>query len=634
MAEPIARSVHQVPALFMTFQKKPPLIVTVGTALLLVGAGTLAYIGLRWQTLRAQGVPVGMRAVPQSAVAAVTLTTDTDQWQRLRQFGMPETQAVFDAKLAQWRDRWFTQYGISFAQDIAPWVGPEVTLAWISESEAVAEGEPDPVRVGEQGRLLLLPIADPEAAQISAETLPLASEDGESLDYRGTTLSQVVPPSEDVNQAVWVGVLGTHLLLIAENQTVAQKAVDAYKGSKNLADLAGYRRSFEHIGTPQAFGKLYLNVPAATRVLAHSSQPELPAALVENFQDSRGLAATLVLESQGVQIKSTSWLGPDSDIEYFDTNAPAQLPRYLPRDTLVFASGGNFHQFWQDLRDRNNWGALTALNPDNLAVALQGSTGLTLEDDLLPWMGGEFAFALVPPQSPNTVADGEIPLPNPGLVTLFQVSDRPQAEYAFSKLDEVVENRYRFTITDAPEGDIELVKWTSPFESTALSRGWLNSSIAFLTVGTGTDAAIVPQPRRSLAQAPLFQLTTGEAPYPNNGYFYVNFEALNQTEDNLFLPTLPIENQGVLRAIQALGVTATILDEQRLRYDLYLALERGNRPGPLPSSESMEESSPESGASARPSPDGDVSTDTAPTNEPSTETPPVEVPPAESDRAN
>jgi hypothetical protein len=611
----------------MIFEKKPPLIVTVGTALLLIGAGTLTYVGLRWRFMRAQGLPMGMRAVPQSAVAAVTLTTDAEQWQPLRQFGTPETQAEFDTQLAEWRDRWLTQYGLSFSEDIAPWVGPEATVAWIPESDVVTEGQSQTVLLGGQRRILLLPIEDPEAAQISAESLPLAPTSGEQFEYRGVTLTQFAPTSEDPNETVLMGLLGTQLILVADDQTAAQRAIDAYKGGKNLADLAGYRRSFEHIGAPDAFGKLYLNVPAATQLLAQSSQPELPSTLIENFQESRGIAATLSLESQGLQIKSTSWLGPDSDVEYIDTNVPARLPQYLPRETLVFASGGNFQQFWQDLSDRRNWGALATLNPDNLALALQGSTGLTLEEDLLPWMAGEFAIALVPPQDKEAAADGDTILPNPSLVTLVQVSDRPLAEQTFAQLDEVVESRYRFTITDEPEGDIELVKWTSPFESTTLTRGWLDSGIAFLTVGTKTDEAIVPKPRRSLARAPLFQLTTGDAPYPNNGHFYINFEALNQTNENLFLPTLPVENQGILRAIDALGVTATILDEQRLRYDLYLALKRGNRPGPLPSAEST--TAPE---------DGSESTEpTSPENESDSTSPeaaPAETAPTDSETSD
>ncbi|MDB9525760.1 DUF3352 domain-containing protein [Oscillatoria sp. CS-180] len=574
----------------MVFKEKPPLVVTIGTALLLIGAGALTYFGLRWRLARIQGLPLGARAVPQVAIAAVTLSTDTEQWRQLRQFGTPETQTTFDQQLADWRDRWFVPYGISFTEDIEPWVGPEVTVAWVSGSETATEDGSNPVELGGQQRMLLLPIEDPEEAQIYADSLPIASESAEQIEYRGVVLQQFLPTTGDDNEAVLVGLLGTQLILVAEDELVAQKAIDAYKGGKNLADLAGYRRSFEHIGTSQAFGKLYLNIPAAVELLAQSSQPALPSTLIESFQDSRGLAATVTLESQGLQIRSTSWLGADSDLAYVDTNIPSQLPQYLPRETLVLASGGNFQQFWQDLGDRRNWGAFTALDPDNLALALQGSTGLTLENDLLPWMGGEFALALVPPPVPESQDDEEIDLPTPGLATLVQVSDRLQAEQAFAKLDEVIENRYRFTISDEPAGDIELSKWTSPFESLTLTRGWLESSIAFLTVGDGTEDALIPKPRRSLAKAPLFQLTTGDAPYPNSGYFYINLEAINQADENLFLPALSVENQGVLKAIQALGVTATVLDEQRLRYDLYLALKRGNRPGPLPSTESTESS--------------------------------------------
>jgi hypothetical protein len=572
------------------FAKKPPLIVTIGTAGLLLLAGVLAYGGLRWRTLQARGLPAGVRAVPQSAVAAVTLSTNPEQWSQLRQFGTPETQANFDQQLAEWRDRWLRQYDISFATDIAPWIGPEVTLAWVTPNAASAENEPGLVNVGGEQRLLLLPIADPEAAQISAASLPLTSNNDNSIEYRGVTLNQLSPPETEATDAVFVGLLGTRLILVAEDEAVAQQAIDAYKGGKNLADLAEYRRSFEHIGVTQAFSKVYVNIPAATQLLAQTSQPTLPGTLIEGFQETRGLAATVTLATQGLQVRSTSWFGEDSDRTYTNTNVPAQLPDYVPRDTLVFASGGNFQQFWQDLSDRRNWGALTALNPDNLSLALQRSTGLTLSADLLPWLQDEFALALVPPS--ETVEDDAAPLPNPSLVALAQVSDRLAAEQAFAQLDEVVENRYRFTISDESAGEVELVRWTSPFESTMLSRGWLDSSIAFLALGVGTDEAIVPKPRRSLAQSPLFQLTTGDAPYPNNGYFFVNLEALTQTEGNLFLPGLPVEDQSVLTVIEALGVTATVLDEQRLRYDLYLVLKRGNRPGPLPSSQTSEADSP------------------------------------------
>ncbi|MGF1522454.1 MAG: DUF3352 domain-containing protein [Leptolyngbyaceae cyanobacterium] len=603
----------------MVLAKKPPLIVTIGTALLLIGGGAMVYWAIQWRSANARGLPPGVKAVPESAAAVVSLSTDAEQWQRLRQFGTPETQASFDQQLANWRDRWLATYDISFAQDIEPWVGPEVTLAWLPNGDADATAPSSDAPLGSQRQILLLPIADPEAAQITAESLPVATAATNQVEYRGVALTAYDATGDSSAEAsaepIWMGVLGTQLVLVAETEAVAKQAIDAFKGGKSLADLPGYRRSFEHIGTPQAFSRLYFSVPAIVQMLAQTSQPPLAAPIVASFQESRGLAATVNITSQGIQVKSTSWLGPSSDRTYVDTNIPAQLPQYLPRDTLIMASGGNFQQFWEDLSAERNWGALTALSPDNLALALQSRTGLTLESDLLPWMAGEFAIALVPSQD-TPEDDEEASLPNPGLVTLLQVSDRTKSEQTFSQLDTVVKDRHRFSILKEPAGRTELIKWVSPFQSVALSRGWLDNNIALFTVGNETEDAIVPKPRRPLTTAPLFQLTTADAPTVNSGYFFVNLEALNQNEDNLFLPTLSVDNQGVLRAIQALGVTATVIDDQRLRYDLYIALERGNRPGPLPNGSTADpsgETSTEETSPAEAIPEAEV----APTEDPS-----------------
>jgi hypothetical protein len=607
----------------MVLAKKPPLLVTIGTALLLVTGGVIAYWGLRWRLLRTQDLPVGVRAVPEEAIAVATFSTEPEQWEQLRQFGTPETQAAFDQKLATWRDRWLTQYGISFAEDIAPWIGAEATVAWISTTPA-AESETETVvpqvTLGSQSRIVLLPIADPEAAQISAAALPLGESTPAPKEYRGVTLQPIPAPADSPDSDFLVALLGTRLLLIAEDETVAQRAIDAYKGGKNIADLPGYRRSFEYIAMPESFGMVYLNIPAVTQLLAQISQPALPPELIASFQESRGLTATVAIASQGIQIESTSWLGTSSDVTYTGSNVTSTLPKYLPHDTLIMASGGDFQQLWQDLSERRSWGALTSFKPDNLALALQSSTGLTLDTDLLPWMAGEFAIAVVPPPQSGGANHETASTPNPSLVTLMQVSDRALADHAFNQLDEVVENRYRFTLSREPQGNIELVRWTSPFAGVMLARGWLDSSIAFLTVGSETEAAIVPTPRRSLATAPLFQLTTGNAPSKNNGYFFVNLEALQASNNTLFFPTLPVENQGALRAIDALGITATILDEQRLRYDIFVALKRGNRPGPLPNEATTE---PPSNPAASPVPPSSPQA-------PPTEAPVDEVTPTES----
>ncbi|NJN21896.1 MAG: DUF3352 domain-containing protein [Leptolyngbya sp. RL_3_1] len=619
----------------MALPKKPPLLFTLGTAGFLIGGGAIAYWGLSWQRFFAESLPVGVKAIPETATVTLSLSTDPEQWRQLRQFGTPQTQADFDQRLAQWRDRWFTQYGLSFQDHLEPWVGDEVTIALLPTP--LAEGEADDVLIPrENHQIVLLPIADREAAQAvladfagsdleptdstAADTATDAAGDGteapstdtaDTAEYRGVTLTRYDPSGggdggdagdaevDPAAEAVWMGVLGTELVLVADDIGAAEQAIDAYKGGRTLADLPGYGRAFDQTEGGNPFGKLYVSVPAATQFLAQASQPAIPPAVLSGFQASRGLVATVDLASQGIQIQSVSWLLPDSDRTYaVSAPLPETLPDYLPQETVMMASGSSFEQFWTDLKERRTWSALTALDPDALALTLQSGTGLVMENDLIPWLGGEFALALVSPPPPEEAQPGDpaVTLPNPGLILMAQTSDRPKADQTFAQLDEVVASRYRFTINTAQVEDSTLTEWASPFGSLTLSRGWLTDSVTFLTVGNGVVNMIAPVPNRPLATDPLFQLVMAGAPEANNGHFYLNLGELDDSNRNLFLPNLPADIQGVLQAIQAIGVTATILDERQLRYDLFLALRRGDRPGALPTGDSAAppEAAPES----------------------------------------
>jgi hypothetical protein len=162
----------------MILAKKPPLLLTVGTALILMGGGAIAYWSSQQRLSAARGMPTGSEAIPETALMAVSFSTDPEQWQQLRQLGTPDTQANFDQRLARWRDRWLTQTDLSFTTHIQPWVGPEATVAWLPKPLTEEEADaPTTLIPGEQHRILLLPIADAEAAADLAATLPAPTDD-------------------------------------------------------------------------------------------------------------------------------------------------------------------------------------------------------------------------------------------------------------------------------------------------------------------------------------------------------------------------------------------------------------------------------------------------------------------------
>ena len=107
---------------------KSSLLFTIGAATLLIGLGFLTY-SIVLSRGPAKDLPAGATVVPQDTMMALSITTDESQWNRLREFGTPESKASFERFLSEMRDRLLTSNGYAYAQDIQPWVGNTAMVA-------------------------------------------------------------------------------------------------------------------------------------------------------------------------------------------------------------------------------------------------------------------------------------------------------------------------------------------------------------------------------------------------------------------------------------------------------------------------------------------------------------------------
>jgi hypothetical protein len=538
----------------------------------------------------ADTLPVGSNVIPEDAVLTLTLTSDSNQWRRLRQFGTDATRPQLDQLLARWRNQLLIDNGLNFETDLAPWVGPEITLAVMPEMnpanpEAGPVPLPAPETALEQNVLVVIPIADASRAQTDfGDRLVLAEL--EDNPYRGVAINLLEGAS---GTPLYTAVLNPSTAIMSPELSLVLRSIDTFKGGSALADRPGFTRAFEQIDEKKAFARLYLDVPSAVQTLSSISDPPLAARTLNAFEAPRGLGGVVRLSNRGLHFQGVSWLEPGGQV--FTTGNPAgQMPQHFPADTLIMASGGNFQQFWEDFQAGQQLSALFPFSAQDLGNGLQTATGLSLENDFLPWMGGEFGLGLLVPPAASTSPspESETPetdpgLPNPALAVLVEVNDLDASTETFDRLDTVMEDRYRFAVDAVDLGGVAVTRWTSPFNSLTLSYGWLEGDILFLTVGRGVAEAIVPEASRPLATNSLFQATTGAAPRPNNGHFFLNFTGLTNAENSLLLPPLPEAGLMNAEAIEAIGVTATILSDLQVQYDLEVALKRGSRPGPLPS---------------------------------------------------
>ncbi len=561
----------------MTKKNKSSLLLTLGAAGLLIGGGVAAYWVLTQRHVLPGDMPVGVNMIPQDALLTLSISTDQAQWQQVREFGTAQTQAELDKNLVQWRDRLLTSNGYNYQQDIQPWVGKEVTIAVVSpqSNTPIPNSTPNPpaASIKQQSVLMVLPINNLARAKELLEK-PKSLKQGKWINrtYKGVEIEirQGVP-----SQNYSVTLLDGRFLVVTDNPKATERAIDTYQDGASVAAIAGYKEAMGKIQASQPFVQLYVNIPAAARVAAANSAQ--PSPQVAQFQENQGLATTMNLEPEGIRFKSISWLKPNSAQKYTVENKAGSMQSRLPVQTLMMLSSGNLQRLWQDyVQGASN--PLTPMPPQNFRAGVQSLTGLDWEHDLLGWMNGEFSLSLIP-SAPIGTSPENFAL---SLVLMVQTSDRSRAEKSFQKLDQVMSRQYQFQVQQAQVGGQQVVNWIAPYGTLSATHGWLDGDVAFLTLGAPVANQIVPKPQTTLASTEQFQKTVPSEPSPNNGQFFVDVDRAVKTFP---LPQLSPEQLPWIEAMRSIGVTTAVSDEHSIRYDIFVWLKKGGKPGSLPSSD-------------------------------------------------
>ncbi|MEP0917907.1 DUF3352 domain-containing protein [Leptolyngbya sp. DQ-M1] len=555
-------------------KQKLPLPVTLGAATALVAGGTIAYFSLtRQQQLSV--MPVGANAIPQDALMVVSVSTDPGKWQQLREFGTPRSQAGFDQSLAQFRDRFLRSRGLEYERDIQPWIGKEVTMAFLPPQAGVSVPPPGQSATPptQQPTVMVLPIADALKAKEVLEQSP-ATKGGtwKERDYKGVKIRE---SQDTAGQSASIAVLDTTQILVANNPTAIDRAIDTVKGGASLTQTPGYGDALTQIKSDDAMARLYVNIPAAANISATTSGRAVPPQTLAQLQQNQGLAATATLANDGIQFKSISWLKPDSQRKFDTSNNAKSIPTRLPGDTLMMASGGDLKQFWQDYSQGVSANPIQLVNPEALKQGMRSTVGLDLEKDLLDWMQGEYSLGLLPaPQG----APGNFPA---SLVLMVQASDRRAAEETLKKLDGVMANKYAFRVEESKIEGQAVVNWSLPAANVNVTRGWLDGNIAFLSLGAPVAGSFLPKPATTLAENELFRKSTQSELNPRNGHFFVDMDRVLKLQ-NFPLLQIPAANRAALEAMQSIGVTTAITSDRTSRHDVFVSLRKGNKPGALP----------------------------------------------------
>jgi len=555
---------------------KSSLLFTIGAATLLIGLGFITYLIV---ISRGPGkdLPAGATVVPQDTMMTISISTQESEWKRLREFGTPESKASFEKNLAEVRDRLLTTNGYGYQQDIQPWVGNTIMVAFLRNKLAIpvppSSPNAPPRPPIQQSVAIILPIANPiRAKELLAKPRPLNQGKMVERNYKGVqvTETQGIP---DRNFSV--AVLGTNYLAITTDPTATDRIIDTYKGEPSLAKTPGYGDALEQVKSPGAFGQIYVNIPVAAAFAAVNSARAFSPENLEKLQQNQGFATTVTLDTDGIGFKSISWLKPDSKKKIAVENNAEKMANRLPNNTIMMVSGGNLQRLWQDYLLGADANPITPIDPQVLRTALKSTTGMDLDKDLINWMAGEFSLSLIPAPAPNPKDKFAA-----GFVFMVETNNRRAADKSLKQLDDIMKTK-GFRVEEIQAGGQPAIKWTSRFGGITVTRGWMKD-VAFLTVGAPVLDAIVPAPKSPLLSSELFQTTVRSQLKPHNGNFFIDTETAFNPK-NLALPEFPPSQKIWIDAMRSIGVTASVIGDRTTRYDAFVNLKKSDRSTPSPS---------------------------------------------------
>jgi hypothetical protein len=581
-------------SLQQAFQKeKLKFLVPLGAAIAVAGGGAALWWVVQ-QNTPVEGLPVGSEVLPQTTATTLTFTTNEGQWRQLQNYGNPTTRAAVTENFNQLRDRFLNKNGLDFDRDIKPWVGQEITVAFVPPVSAEDPNKPAPIQPFNPNGYIdtppvfILPIANAaRAKEMLAAPKTGSGQQWVERDYKGQKIREVHGKEQPAYAAT---VIGNRIVVVSPNAKALEQVIDTSKGRPPLSRISEYGQAFQQLKTVAPFLRMYVNIPAAQKMAAGNPSLPIPPQALNLLQNNQGMASTVNLGSEGLRIQGLSWVSPDSKVRYRTDNKAQRMPSLMPTETVMMTSGGSLKQFWQESTQESKDPAprTAGFSISTVQSGLENLTGMTMQKDFLPWMDGEFSLGLITAPGAGATA------PTAGVMFMVQANDRKAAEQSLKKLDQVMKDRYQFQVSQSDAG---VVTWVSQFSSLKATHGWLDGNVLYLAIGPGVSELVSPAAGKTLAEDPLFRQATATEMEANNGHFFIDIEPLAKANTALPVPVLPADNRAFLDAIKAIGVTTAVQDGRTFRFDTQVLL----KPFSADASPSLSPS-PSPSPSASPSP--------------------------------
>ncbi len=283
--------------------------------------------------------------------------------------------------------------GLTFTDDILPWIGPNLGLGLVElDLEALNEGEQPQI-------IFAATIRDTAVADIFIEDLIDAIEDEsgnrvDEVEHGGALVFEVDSDLEE--ERIAFGRSG-EIFFLTTTIDLLEDAIDAQQG-ENLGDVAEYQDTLAELPADRAM-TIYVNgqgIEDAAKGAEDSGELEgLDTGALEDL-GLLGVGMSITAVAEGIQadfVGNFESLTEEQQAVLDAQTDDIQTAEFLPESTYVFLVGQRLDLVWQNAMD-----SLNGVSEDDLDEAMDlfdDMFGFNPSDELLPLLNGEYSLALI-----------------------------------------------------------------------------------------------------------------------------------------------------------------------------------------------------------------------------------------------
>jgi hypothetical protein len=546
---------------------------TVGVGLIVVG-GIVAYNYFKGST-GDSSTPLGSaKVVPSTALMAAYISTDSQAWGKLQQFGTPQAQQFLTKGLQDYNQQVLKDSNISYEKDIKPWVGGVMIAVLPANPTKPAQFNPPagapnlPAKVQQEPNILLVVNIKDKLSALSFANKLKADKNVKitESDYKGEKIIE----SKGKGKPTYTTVLNNAQMVLAPDRQTIEQAINTFKGEPSFASQEGASSILSKgVDVKNTIAQIYVPNYAdmVQKFVALNPQATpIPPQTLAQLKQVKSMVAAVGIDDAGLRLKAIANLDPQlNKFEYQTT--PAKIVSQFPTDTLALVNGQGISRGWQTLV------AQSKDNPEFQKAVEQSrsqlkSLNIDLDKEIFGWMNGEFALAAIESNQGILANFGF------GGALVFDTSDRKTAESTLTKLDDLAKKQ-SLTVAQRNIGGKNITEWQIPQQGALFAHGWLDQDTVFIALGGPVAEALADRKGQSLDSSDTFKAVTSSLQQPNGGYFYLDMEKL-ATLLNRAATTqgqaIPPDTSAILNSIRGFGVTATSPDKSTGQVEMLLAL--------------------------------------------------------------